>query len=125
MGGSSGGVHCEIVATCGKTGERIAFGIGGGGNGILERLIGGKEPPKYQNLVSSTPGKVAEYAASCGKNDGGECGCEALACFKRMQEGNTPPPYFALSQNSNSYAHALLGQCGCSLSGKPPGAVAW
>lgn len=47
MGGSAGAVHCEVVASCDKTGERLAFGIGGGGNGIWQRLFGGKIPPKY------------------------------------------------------------------------------
>jgi RHS repeat-associated protein len=124
MGGSSGGRHCEVVATCDKTGESVAFGIGGGGNGIWQRLFGGKIPPKYQNPAEPEPGAgVREYSASCGDDDG--CGCDTLKCFKKMQTGNTPPPYYALSQNSNSYAHALLGQCGCSLSNRPSGAVAW
>jgi RHS repeat-associated protein len=124
MGGSSGGVHCEVVATCKKTGETVAFGIGGGGNGIVERLFGGKTPPKYQERAPALPpSDIAQYTASCGSGD--DCGCEALECFKKMQTGNTPPPYYATRQNSNSYAHFLLNQCGCSLKGDPSGAVAW
>jgi hypothetical protein len=127
----TGGVHCEVVATCKKTGETIAFGIGGGGDGLYDRIVGGKTPPRYDGTRDpKPPDNVAQYEATCG--EGGECddsGCAALACFKQMQAGNKPPPYYAFSQNSNSYAHALLGQCGCKLKTggglRPPGAVAW
>lgn len=127
---SSGfGVHCEVVATCSKTGETVAFGIGGP-PGLSNQIAGGSTPPKYDdNRTPKPPDDIAQYEATCG--EGGECddgGCAALACFKRMQAGNKPPPYYAFSQNSNSYAHALLSQCGCKLKtggGGPPGAVAW
>lgn len=124
MGGSSGGVHCEVVAICDKTGESTAFGIGGGGNGIWERLFGGKIPPKYQNPAPPRPGAgIDQYSASCGSE--GECGCATMDCFKNMQAANTPPPYYAVWQNSNSYAHTLLSQCGCTLNTSPSGAVGW
>jgi uncharacterized protein RhaS with RHS repeats len=123
MGGSSGGVHCEVVATCKKTGETVAFGIGGGGEGVWDRLFGGKTPPKYSGPApASPPAGVSQYTASCGKD--GDCGCEALECLKKAHQSNQPPPYYALKQNSNSYAHALLGQCSCSFQGAP-GAIAW
>lgn len=127
MGGTSGGVHCEVVAVCKKTGETLAFGIGGGGDGIWQRLFGGMEPPKYQqDRTPQPPSDSTQYTATCG--GGSECdGCAAMECFKKMQQGNKPPPYYALWQNSNQYAHSLLNQCGCSLGGMrgPPGAVAW
>lgn len=130
MGGSSGGVHCEVVAVCKKTGESVAFGIGGGGDGIREQLFGGKTPPKYQNPAPRLPpSEVTQYTATCGKGGDDACdGCKALECFKKMQAGNTPPPYYAMWQNSNQYAHSLLNQCGCSIGNGmrgPPGAVDW
>ena len=125
--GGIGGMHCEVVATCKKTGETIGFGIGGP-PGLSNQIGGGSTPPKYQGDRSpKPPGDVDQYEATCG--EGGECdGCAALACFKKMQAGNKPPPYYALAQNSNSYAHHLLNQCGCQLKTGmrgPPGAVAW
>jgi RHS repeat-associated protein len=126
MGGSVGSVHCEVVAYCDKTGERLAFGIGGGGNGIWQRLFGGKTPPKYPASsqprgVTPDPGQK-EYAATCGNE--ADCGCPNMKCLKSTFANVTPPPYYALWQNSNSFAHFLLNQCGCS-SPRPSGAVAW
>lgn len=129
MGGASGGVHCEVVAVCKKTGETLAFGIGGGGDGIWQRLFGGKAPPKYQqDRTPLPPSDITQYTATCGSGDSGCDGCAAMQCFKKMQQGNNPPPYYALWQNSNQYAHSLLNQCGCSISSGmrgPPGAVDW
>jgi hypothetical protein len=127
QGGSLGGVHCEVVAYCDKTGERLAFGIGGGGNGIFGRLFGGSMPPKYRpNEQGRGPGlnpDQTEYTASCGQE--GDCGCPNMTCLKKTFASVTPPAYFALSQNSNTFAHWLLSQCGCSLSHTPSGSVAW
>lgn len=137
MGGSSGGVHCEIVATCDKSGESVAFGIGGGGEGVWDRLVGGKTPPKYENPAPPLPAPgmgVSEYSTSCGAES--DCDCETLNCFQRLHGGATPPPYYALWQNSNTYAHWLLTSCGCSFNpfqipgvkvpiNRPPGAFGW
>jgi RHS repeat-associated protein len=127
QGGSLGGVHCEVVAYCDKTGERLAFGIGGGGNGTFGRLFGGSIPPKYKpgeqpRGPGLNPGQT-EYTASCGQE--GSCGCPNMSCLKGAFASTTPLPYFALSQNSNTFAHSLLSQCGCSLGLTPSGAVAW
>lgn len=127
QGGSLGGVHCEVVAYCDKISQRLAFGIGGGGNGIFGRLFGGSIPPKYlpgeqPRGPGLDPGQT-QYAASCGQE--GSCGCPNMTCLKNAFTSTTPPPYFALSQNSNTFAHSLLSQCGCSLGMTPSGAVAW
>ena len=124
MGGFSGGRHCEVVVECSLNGERLAMGIGGGGNGIWQRLFGGKTPPRYTEKANPKPDPgVNEYTATCGPER--PCSCDTMNCFKAKQGANTPPPYYALWRNSNTYAHHLLGQCGCSLPAKPSGAVAW
>jgi hypothetical protein len=121
--GASGGVHCEVVTNC--NGDRFAFGIGGAGEGFWQRITAGLIPLPYINPVTFPPPTgIKQYAGSCGKSTGCE-GCQAMQCLKRIQATTTPRPYFALSQNSNSYAHSALSQCGCSIGGTPFAAVAW
>jgi RHS repeat-associated protein len=91
MGGSSGGVYCEVVAVCDKSGERVAFGIGGGGNGIWDRLFGGKTPPKYTStdVPAAVPKGIDSYSAACGSGD--DCGCDPATLHPRiMHFGLTP-----------------------------------
>jgi uncharacterized protein RhaS with RHS repeats len=78
----SGGYHCEVVSRCSKTGETIAFGIGGGGNGNFQRIFAGKIPPKYQNSAKPfpEPGQF-EYLATCDEG----CGCKQLDCFSECR----------------------------------------
>lgn len=122
----SGGYHCAVVAECPKTGEKVRFEIGGGGNGTWQRLFGGKIPPKSAMPASPEPSNgEREYHADCSTGDGSCGSCRQLECFKKMQEQNNPPPYYALWQNSNTYAHHLLTQCACKLDFNPSGAVAW
>lgn len=127
MGGSFGSVHCDVIAICKKTGESLYFGIGGGGTGIWDRLFGGKTPPKNSDSAPRLPSSdVTQYTATCG-GKGDECdGCAAMECLKKVSADTTPPPYYALWQNSNQYAHFLLSQCGCTVGMRgPPGAVDW
>jgi hypothetical protein len=37
------------------------------------------------------------------------------ACIKAYHATQTPPPYRRLGPNSNTYAHAMLTKCGCSV----------
>ena len=144
VGGSSGAVHCEIVASCDATGETIATGIGGGGNTIWSRLFGGFTPPKDWNPQTGIPSSRGAYPTSCQPEP--QNACPVMDRLRASFENDTPPPYYALWQNSNTYAHRTLENCGCSLNPimvpfyggnpmidtgvtipvtRPPGAVGW
>jgi hypothetical protein len=111
----SGAVHCEVTARCTKTGESKSFQIGGpAGATSWQKLWYGLIPPKspIPNPSVSPASDQTDYAASCGGDD---CNCSAFRCLQKSFNNATPPPYYALWQNSNSFAHSLLNTCGCSV----------
>jgi hypothetical protein len=106
-------VHCEVIARCSKTGVAKSFQIGGPeGATNWQKLWYGLIPPKTSPPVGDRAPNQSDYAASC---DGDDCGCKAFDCLQKAWTDARPPPYYALWQNSNSFAHSLLNQCGCSL----------
>jgi len=110
-------VHCSIVATCPKTGETLQFEILGPSPATeWQDLTGGLPPTKVapHPPVTPTPPGTTNYDTVC-KDD---C-CKVLECLKKKQASTTPPLYYALWQNSNTYAHQLLTDCGCELPSIP------
>jgi hypothetical protein len=112
----SGAVHCQVIATCSKTGETQSFQIGGpAGANDWQKLWSGLIPPKADpnSIQPKLPAaNQTDYSASC---HGDDCGCKALKCLKTAFQNAQPPPYYALWQNSNTFAHSLLSQCSCSI----------
>ena len=136
----SGGVHCEVIARCSKTGAAMSFQIGGpAGATNWQKLWYGLIPPKspIPNPAINPAPVQRDYSASCGDND--DCNCAAFQCLQKAFANSNPPPYYALWQNSNTFAHSLLSQCGCGVnpfavglskggplsSSTPLGAVGW
>jgi RHS repeat-associated protein len=110
--GDAGGIHCGILVECGS--QRIEFGIGGPqgeGVGDWDRTVGGLIPPEERKVDQPRDNEEAiDYAVECCKNP-----CEVLRCLDKYQKETQPPPYYALSQNSNSYAHIALEHCACKF----------
>ena len=66
-------------------------------------VYGGKTKTPAKNKDSASrlpPSDVTQYTATCG-GKGGECdGCAVMECLKKVWADTTPPPYYALWQNS-------------------------
>jgi uncharacterized protein RhaS with RHS repeats len=134
----SGGVHCEVIARC--QGKSKSFQIGGPvGATDLDKIWQGLQPPKAP--VDNPPDLPApdqtDYSAAC---SGDNCGCQAFDCLEKAFNQASPPGYYALWQNSNSFAHGLLNKCACNVNPyvvttmhddwkvyamRPRGAVGW
>jgi RHS repeat-associated protein len=109
----SGGVHCEVIAKC--KGNSKSFQIGGPDVSDWQKLVGGHIPPKkpVPNPPEDPPlPGQRDYSATC---SGDECECKTFSCLEKAFANAKPPPYYALSTNSNTFAHWLLTQCGCAL----------
>jgi hypothetical protein len=110
----SGGAHCKVVATCTKTGQTQIFQIGGPANATnWQKLWSGLIPPKADSYSGQlAQSNETDYAATC---SGDNCDCKALQCLQKTFADAIPPPYYALWQNSNTFAHSLLSQCSWAL----------
>jgi RHS repeat-associated protein len=111
----SGQVHCAVVARCSKTGEATRFELGGPvGATNWQKSWSGLIPPK--SSTPNPPGTPAsnetDYSATC---SGDDCDCKAFKCLKKAFGDSQPPRYYALWQNSNTFAHSLLSQCNCGV----------
>ena len=111
--------HCSIIATCPSTGESLQFELGAP-TGTIPNIIYGGLPPTViaPHPPTPPPSGSTDYSTVC--ND--SC-CKVLDCLKQKQASTTPPPYYVLSQNSNTYAHNLLSSCGCEVNAYAPSDV--
>jgi hypothetical protein len=119
----SGKVHCGIVVECGS--EKNEYGIGGPRDpddpsqpaSESDKVFKGLIPPEYPNEqghgtnVGDPAPDQTDYEVDCGDKSP----CDVACCLKKHQAETEPPPYYALSQNSNSYAHNALEKCGCKF----------
>jgi hypothetical protein len=116
----SGGVHCQVIAKCSRTGQTQTFQIGGpAGATEWQKLWYGLIPPKADpNAIPADlpAANQTDYATTCSADD---CDCKALQCLQKAFRDTNPPRYYALWQNSNSFAHSLLNQCGCGINPFP------
>jgi RHS repeat-associated protein len=106
------GWHCGVIA---PNGSEYGLGGGDGSSGSSGTATRYADPP-----APSLPGQQ-EYPVSC------KCqSCDDVqTCIQKYHDTVTPPPYRAWGPNSNTYAHRMLNNCGCSTAGAPPGARGW
>jgi RHS repeat-associated protein len=99
------GWHCGVIGPDGQTYELGGVGVAGSSGG---------HPVIYPNPTypDTPPDHYKDYPVSCN----GCCG-SVLACIQTFTAAAqlNPPTYYALWQNSNTYAHKMLNTCGCSV----------
>jgi RHS repeat-associated protein len=101
------GWHCGVIGPNNTTYELEGVGVGGssGGTPVIY-------PNPDPNKQDKPPKTWIDYPVSCN----GCCG-SVLTCIQKFTADalQNPPTYYALWQNSNTYAHNMLNTCGCSV----------